>query len=100
MAKRLTRFIISDVDLPSIIDHLSTSLSFANCSWKQITQKCISIMMRDVRNQDLNFKIHIFCPPNGKTLVDFRLNRGDGLEFKRIFRSIKEKMLQLIPALL
>jgi serine/threonine-protein kinase Chk1 len=46
-------------------------------------------------DQRLVFKSNVI-PMNQQTLIDFRLSRGCGLEFKRHFVSIKNAMSKLI----
>lgn len=46
-------------------------------------------------DQRLVFKSNII-PMNHQTLMDFRLSRGCGLEFKRHFVAIKNSMSQII----
>lgn len=46
-------------------------------------------------DQRLVFKSNVI-PMNHQTLIDFRLSRGCGLEFKRHFVSIKNTMSTLI----
>ncbi|KAF0986275.1 hypothetical protein HZS_2620, partial [Henneguya salminicola] len=96
-SKCSTSFIIPDLDFATIVSHLTKSLQDPNCSWKFINSNCISVSMHCIRNQNLKFRINIFCSSNGKIMVNFRLIRGDREEFKRIFQIIKEKMSQLVP---
>lgn len=55
----------------------------------------ITITTTDER---LVFKSNVI-PMNDKTLIDFRLSRGCGLEFKRNFVSIKNAMSSTIEGI-
>lgn len=59
-------------------------------TWKQTCSYEVTINTNDRRNNKLIYKVYFLDVEEG-TLVDFRLSRGDGLEFKRYFVKIKEK---------
>lgn len=52
-------------------------------------------MTVDRRKMSLVFKVN-FIEMNGNILVDFRLSKGDGLEFKRAFIKIRGAMEDVI----
>ncbi|KTF76837.1 hypothetical protein cypCar_00019109 [Cyprinus carpio] len=57
------------------------------------SQATVSSM--DHRNNKLIFIVH-FLEMEERILVDFRLSKGDGLEFKRIFLKLKQKLSDII----
>ncbi|KAG9328091.1 hypothetical protein JZ751_016573 [Albula glossodonta] len=59
------------------------------------SQATVSTM--DRRNNKLIFKVH-FLEMEEKVLVDFRLSKGDGLEFKRHFLKIKRQLSDIVSS--
>uniref|UniRef100_A0A4W3H6W3 Serine/threonine-protein kinase Chk1 n=1 Tax=Callorhinchus milii TaxID=7868 RepID=A0A4W3H6W3_CALMI len=55
----------------------------------------VTVSTMDRRNNKLIFKVNLI-EMNEKILVDFRLSKGDGLEFKRHFLNIKHKVNDII----
>lgn len=60
-------------------------------------QRQITVTTSDKRQTLLTFKVNILemCSPN-EVLVDFRLSKGDGLEFKKIFLKIKTSLAHVV----
>lgn len=57
--------------------------------WKMIkSNNTIVVETRDIRNVHLELSARVFWKAPGKHLVDFRLSKGDGIEFKRIYKDI------------
>ncbi|XP_072166249.1 serine/threonine-protein kinase Chk1-like [Diadema setosum] len=75
--------------LTGILDKLSAY------SWKKSCSNQITISTLDRRNHQLTMKASLL-EMDGRILVDFRLSKGDGLEFKKCFVKIKEKMSKII----
>lgn len=94
LVRRMTRFftnVDADASLRALKD-ISVSLAITfkvNCS-KQVTLSTL-----DKRNNKLIFKVYVL-EMNRKVLLDFRLSKGDGLEFKRLFVRIKQKLADII----
>ncbi len=42
--------------------------------------------------------MNVFKIPDAKIMADFRLSKGDGIEFKRKFVEIRERLVQLATA--
>uniref|UniRef100_A0A2D4G8I3 Uncharacterized protein n=1 Tax=Micrurus corallinus TaxID=54390 RepID=A0A2D4G8I3_MICCO len=63
--------------------------------WKKGCTNQITISTMDRRNNKLIFKANL-VEMDEKILVDFRLSKGDGLEFKRHFLKIKEKLNDVV----
>ncbi|KAI9542419.1 Serine/threonine-protein kinase Chk1 [Dissostichus eleginoides] len=94
LVRRMTRFfttVNADVSLSALKDACdSLSLVFKLTCSKQVTVSTL-----DKRNNKLIFKVHLL-EMNRKVLLDFRLSKGDGLEFKRLFVKIKQKLGDII----
>jgi len=57
------------------------------------SQRQITVITSDKRQTLLTFKINIIeMNSQSGVLVDFRLSKGDGLEFKKIFMKIKANL--------
>jgi serine/threonine-protein kinase Chk1 len=52
----------------------------------------VTVSTVDKRKNLLVYKAHVIEMGNKMVLLDFRLSRGDGLEFKRHFVRLKEKL--------
>ncbi|XP_008330980.1 serine/threonine-protein kinase Chk1-like [Cynoglossus semilaevis] len=59
--------------------------------------KQVTVSTLDRRNNKLIFKVHLF-EMNQRVLLDFRLSKGDGLEFKRHFVRIKHKLGDIVSS--
>uniref|UniRef100_H2V3U1 Serine/threonine-protein kinase Chk1 n=1 Tax=Takifugu rubripes TaxID=31033 RepID=H2V3U1_TAKRU len=55
----------------------------------------VTVNTLDKRNNKLIFKVHLL-EMDQRVLLDFRLSKGDGLEFKRLFIKIKQKLGDII----
>lgn len=64
-------------------------------TWKKNCNNQVTISTVDRRNNKLIFKVNLI-EMNERILVDFRLSKGDGLEFKRHFVTIKHKLNDII----
>ncbi|XP_025414673.1 serine/threonine-protein kinase grp-like [Sipha flava] len=91
LVKRMTRFIVCKTP-EEALTNLSQYLDDLGYTWKLNSSSVITIT---TTNQRLVFKSSIF-PMNHQTLIDFRLSRGCGLEFKRHFIIIKNAMSKII----
>ncbi|KAJ0004509.1 hypothetical protein NQD34_010723 [Periophthalmus magnuspinnatus] len=94
LVRRMTRFftnVDADASLCALKD-ISVNLAITfkiNCT-KQVTLSTL-----DKRNNKLIFKVHVL-EMNHKVLLDFRLSKANGLEFKRLFVKIKQKLGDII----
>lgn len=57
----------------------------------------VTVSTTDRRNNKLIFKVNLL-EMDDKILVDFRLSKGDGLEFKRHFLKIKGKLIDIVSS--
>ncbi|XP_068456937.1 serine/threonine-protein kinase Chk1 [Clinocottus analis] len=94
LVRRMTRFfttVNADVSLSALKDACDgLSLGFKLTCTNQVTVSTL-----DKRNNKLIFKVHLL-EMNRRVLLDFRLSKGDGLEFKRLFVKIKQKLGDII----
>ncbi|CAF1500922.1 unnamed protein product [Adineta ricciae] len=58
----------------------------------------ITVVTQDKRHTELIFKVNVFKIPDNKIMADFRLSKGDGIEFKRKFVEIRDRLVQLATA--
>lgn len=94
LVKRMTRFcVITDTvnTLKRIIDTVS-SMGYV---WKTTDTNILTVSTIDRRKIQLVFKINLI-EMNENVLVDFRLSKGDGIEFKRRFIQIKKSLADII----
>ena len=94
LVKRMTRFWVS-TDLENSEKELKQRLGILKYQSKVITPRIVTICTRDKRGGLLVFKATLI-EMDKQVLMDFRLSRGDGIEFKRHFIKIKMTMETLI----
>lgn len=94
LVKRMTRFSVatpSKTALKRIVETV-TGLGY---TWKSTDPNLLTISTIDRRKIQLIFKINMI-EMNDSVLVDFRLSKGDGIEFKRRFIQIKKQLADII----
>ncbi|XP_053125791.1 serine/threonine-protein kinase Chk1 isoform X2 [Hemicordylus capensis] len=96
LVKRMTRFFLKlDADQSyHILRELCEKMGYV---WKKSCTNQVTISTTDRRNNKLIFKANL-VEMEDKILVDFRLSKGDGLEFKRHFLKIKGKLSDVVSA--
>ena len=94
LVKRMTRFLVN-TDLETTEKELRTRLSAMNYGCKVLTPGIVTISCMDRRRNKLVLKASLI-EINKQVLMDFRLSRGDGIEFKRVFTKIREVMKEFI----
>lgn len=94
LVKRMTRFTVvtSSEDTMKRINETISKLGYTR---KSTEANLITVSTVDRRKIQLVFKINII-EMNNDILVDFRLSKGDGLEFKRRFIQIKKLLTDII----
>lgn len=95
LVKRMTRFWISSRKTEDAMEYFKSMLEQLGYSAKYPTKGIINCETTDRRGSILRFKISIM-ESDGKILVDFRLSKGCGLDFKRHFAKIKKNMMPII----
>ena len=94
LVKRMTRFWVS-TDMENSEKELKQRLGSLKYQSKVITPGIVTISTMDRRGGLLVFKATLI-EMDKQVLMDFRLSRGDGIEFKRNFIKIKKIMEPLI----
>jgi serine/threonine-protein kinase Chk1 len=87
LVKRMTRFFVS-TKCDDTIKRLTTVLDRFGWNWKLNDNSIVTISTLDRRKLQLIFKANLI-EMDGKILLDFRLSKGCGLDFKRNFVKIK-----------
>jgi len=94
LVKRMTRFWVT-TDIENTERELKTRLNSMNYNTKVATPGIVTISCVDRRGSQLVFKATLI-EMDKKVLLDFRLSKGDGIEFKRRFMKIRKTMEHLI----
>ena len=94
LVKRMTRFWVT-TDLENTEKELKQRLGSMKYLSKVITPGIVTISCMDRRGSPLVFKATLI-EMDKQVLLDFRLSRGDGIEFKRNFTKIRKSMETLI----
>ncbi|KAM7398000.1 hypothetical protein PAMA_006058 [Pampus argenteus] len=94
LVRRMTRF-FTTVDADSSLSALKDACDGLALGFKLTCTKQVTVSTLDKRNNKLIFKVHLL-EMNQRVLLDFRLSKGDGLEFKRLFVRIKQKLGDII----
>jgi len=94
LVRRMTRFFVS-IDFDQTVKRLSQIFLHLSYTWKINDCGMISISTIDQRKLLLVFKANL-VEMDGKILLDFRLSKGCGLEFKRRFIKIKSMLNDVI----
>lgn len=87
LVKRMTRFFVS-TKCDETIKRLTTVLDRLGFTWKLNDDSTVTISTTDRRKLQLIFKANLL-EMDGQILLDFRLSKGCGLDFKRKFVKIK-----------
>nr|URA30214.1 check point kinase 1 [Daphnia tibetana] len=94
LVKRMTR-LVAKVSCEEAIKHLSQQLIKLGYTWKIHTPGVVTISTQDRRKMQLVFKATVYDMQT-MVLLDFRLSRGCGLDFKRHFLAIKHKLADIL----
>uniref|UniRef100_W5K9B4 Serine/threonine-protein kinase CHK1 n=1 Tax=Astyanax mexicanus TaxID=7994 RepID=W5K9B4_ASTMX len=94
LVKRMTRF-FTTLNAEKSCTALRDACVAMGYTWKQSCTNQATVSTLDRRNNKLIFKVH-FLEMEERILLDFRLSKGDGLEFKRIFLKLKQKLADII----
>ncbi|XP_071095702.1 serine/threonine-protein kinase Chk1-like [Haliotis cracherodii] len=94
LVRRMTRFFVKTCrdETLSEMYKVFDSLSY---TWKKSSPSMLTVTTKDKRNNPLVFKACII-DMGDNLLVDFRLSKGDGLEFKKHFMKVKDRMKAVI----
>ncbi|XP_015432470.1 PREDICTED: serine/threonine-protein kinase grp [Dufourea novaeangliae] len=94
LVRRMTRFFVK-TELETTVERLINCLDSENYTYRINDCRTITISSVDRRKMPLVLKANI-VEMDGKILVDFRLSKGCGLEFKRRFIKIKTKLDDIV----
>ncbi|XP_034462274.1 serine/threonine-protein kinase Chk1 [Hippoglossus hippoglossus] len=94
LVRRMTRFFTA-VNADASLSALKEACESLSLGFKLTCTKQVTVSTLDKRNNKLIFKVHLL-EMNNRVLLDFRLSKGDGLEFKRLFVKIKQKLGDII----
>ncbi|NXC78672.1 CHK1 kinase, partial [Anhinga anhinga] len=94
LVKRMTRF-FTKLDADGSYRALNEVCEKMGYGWKKSCTNQVTVSTTDRRNNKLIFKVNL-VEMESKILVDFRLSKGDGLEFKRHFLKIKGKLSDIV----
>jgi len=91
LIKRMTRFNVS-LGLDDGVKTLSKILEKLMLQYKVMSHNQVRITTVDKRKSTLTYLVNFIIISQLPLLLDFRMSKGDGIEFKRQFKSIKEQM--------
>jgi len=94
LVKRMTR-LVAKVSCDEAVKHLGQRLTKLGYTWKIHSPGVVTISTQDRRKMQLVFKATVY-DMQSMVLLDFRLSRGCGLDFKRHFLSIKQKLSDIL----
>ncbi|XP_067350840.1 serine/threonine-protein kinase Chk1 isoform X2 [Channa argus] len=94
LVRRMTRF-FTTVNGEASLSALKDTCDGLALGFKLTCAKQVTVSTLDKRNNKLIFKVHLL-ELNQRVLLDFRLSKGDGLEFKRLFVKIKQKLGDIV----
>ncbi|XP_012710703.1 serine/threonine-protein kinase Chk1 [Fundulus heteroclitus] len=90
LVRRMTRF-FTNVNADASLSALKDVCDGMALAFKLTCTQQVTVTTLDKRNSKLIFKVFL-REMNQRVLLDFRLSKGDGLEFKRLFVKIKQKL--------
>nr|XP_058919629.1 LOW QUALITY PROTEIN: serine/threonine-protein kinase Chk1-like [Kogia breviceps] len=96
LVKRMTRF-FTKLDADKSYQCLKETCEKLGYQWKKSCMNQVTVSTTDRRNNELIFKVNL-VEMDEKILVDFRLSKGDGLEFKRHFLKMKGKLSDVVSS--
>ncbi|CAH1135186.1 unnamed protein product [Ceutorhynchus assimilis] len=94
LVKRTTRFYVL-CNRKEALDYLESVLDGLRYSWALDCTGTMTICTVDFRKNPLVFKMNLF-DMDGKILMDFRLSKGCGIEFKRKIIKLKSCLSNII----
>lgn len=94
LVKRMTRFFVT-TNAQQTVEELKSLFERLGYVWKTNSPGQITVTTQDKRKAQLVFKASLI-EMSAKILVDFRLSRGDGLEFKKHFVIIRNALSEHI----
>ncbi|XP_047235563.1 serine/threonine-protein kinase Chk1-like [Girardinichthys multiradiatus] len=96
LVRRMTRF-FTNVNADTSLSALKDVCDGMALAFKLTCAQQVTVATLDKRNNKLIFKVFLL-EMNQRVLLDFRLSKGDGLEFKRLFVKIKQKLGDVVSS--
>ncbi|CAF1439361.1 unnamed protein product, partial [Didymodactylos carnosus] len=93
LVHRMTRIVLTS-SFNGTIAHLTKLFDQLGYHWKTTAANQITVFSQDRRRNELIFKANIFKLTD-LIMVDFRLSKGDGIEFKRRFITIRDRLMHI-----
>eukprot|EP01134_Creolimax_fragrantissima_P005636 CFRG5636T1 len=97
LIRRLTRF-MSRASQTVLADRLQVVFESMRYKCEARGTSQLVVTSPSVRRGGLRFVVLFYPMGNNAMLVEFRRNKGDGLEFKRIFKNVKQRVKGLVAA--
>ncbi|CAH1962025.1 unnamed protein product [Acanthoscelides obtectus] len=94
LVRRMTRF-YAKCSAQEALKHLARALDHLHLTWNTDASGVINVSTVDAYKNQLTFKANLL-EMDGKILLDFRLSKGCGLEFKKRFLKIKHCLEDII----
>ncbi|CAN9501320.1 unnamed protein product [Ophioblennius macclurei] len=94
MVRRMTRF-YTTVNADTSLSSLKETCEGLALGFKLTCTTQVTVSTLDKRNNKLIFMVYLL-DMNQRVMLDFRLSKGDGLEFKRLFVKIKQKLGDIV----
>ncbi|KAJ8970104.1 hypothetical protein NQ314_001394 [Rhamnusium bicolor] len=94
LSKRMTRFYVT-TSYEKTLEALCLMLDTLHYTWTTDASGAVTISTVDCMKNQLIFKANIF-EMDGKILLDFRLSKGCGLEFKKKFLKLKTCLSDIV----
>lgn len=94
LVKRMTRFFVTTTT-DETMRRITDAINDLGYDFKLTETSLITVSTVDRRKIQLVFKINI-VEMNNSILIDFRLSKGDGIEFKRRFLKMKKIMADIV----
>ncbi|CAG2181278.1 unnamed protein product [Oppiella nova] len=95
LVRRMTRF-FTNTDSKTTERRLKRVFEKRNYNYKTSTTGQLTVTTKDKRRMPLVFSASVIDMNSCQILVDFRLTKGDGIEFKRHFVSIRNDLKDMI----
>lgn len=94
LVRRMTRVLVK-LSLEVASTRLTDVLELLGCAVRFGPQMVLTANLTDRRKMQMTFKVNLI-PMDGDVLLDFRLSKGDGLEFKKIFLKVKNALYDVV----
>ncbi|XP_065185405.1 serine/threonine-protein kinase Chk1-like [Sycon ciliatum] len=101
LVRRLTRFWMS-CNAEEAVERLSEALKKQHGPMFSQHGNDLTVSVQDRRRKGLIYKVRIIDSAESaeqRVLIDFRLSKGDGIEFKMFYQKIRDKCKQFIVSL-